>query len=61
MSKDISTEKLKSGSLEVICGPMFAGKPASYHDPVILPGDSQTYQARCRPCFSIDKKPEFNL
>ena len=32
------------------------GKPASYDDPIILIGAEETYQARCRACFTIDKK-----
>jgi thymidine kinase len=34
------------------------GKPAKYHDPIILVGAQECYQARCRECFIIDKKPE---
>lgn len=33
------------------------GKPAKYDDPVILVGAQESYQARCRRCFSIDKQP----
>lgn len=32
-------------------------QPASYHDPIILIGAQESYQARCRECFSIDRKP----
>lgn len=32
------------------------GKPARYDDPIILVGAEEAYQARCRNCFSIDKK-----
>lgn len=31
--------------------------PARYDDPIILVGASEYYQARCRDCFQIDKKP----
>ncbi len=36
------------------------GAPAKFNDPVILPGAQETYQARCRNCFTIDKVPTFN-
>ena len=32
------------------------GAPARYDDPIILVGAQEAYQARCRNCFSIDKK-----
>lgn len=32
-------------------------EPASYDDPIILVGAAERYQARCRTCYSIDKKP----
>jgi thymidine kinase len=31
------------------------GFPASYDDPIILVGAKESYQARCRNCFMIDK------
>jgi thymidine kinase len=31
-------------------------KPARYEDPIILVGAEEYYEARCRRCFSIDKK-----
>ena len=34
-------------------------KPARYNDPVILVGAEESYQARCRDCHSIDKRPTF--
>jgi thymidine kinase len=36
------------------------GKPANYHDPVVLVGASESYKARCRSCFMIPGRPEFN-
>ncbi|MCK4499133.1 thymidine kinase [Candidatus Babeliales bacterium] len=33
------------------------GKPARYDDPIILVGAQECYEARCRDCFSIDKRP----
>lgn len=34
------------------------GQPARYDDPLILIAASESYQARCRNCFSIDKSPQ---
>jgi len=34
------------------------GKPASYHDPIILVGASEAYEARCRHCHEVVDKPE---
>ena len=34
------------------------GKPASYHDPIILVGASESYEARCRHCHEVVGKPE---
>ncbi len=36
------------------------GKPADFDDPLILVGAQECYQARCRDCFRINKKPAFN-
>lgn len=33
------------------------GKPASYNDPIILVGASESYEARCRQCHEILDKP----
>ncbi len=35
------------------------GQPARYNDPIIVIGAEECYQARCRECFKIDKKPTF--
>lgn len=35
------------------------GKPAKYTDPVVLVGAQEAYQARCRDCHTIDKRPTF--
>lgn len=35
------------------------GQPARYSDPIILVGAQESYQARCRSCHSIDKRPCF--
>jgi len=33
------------------------GEPASYHDPIILVGASESYEPRCRHCHEVRKKP----
>lgn len=33
------------------------GKPASYNDPIILVGASDSYEARCRHCHQVPNKP----
>lgn len=50
----------------IICGKdahfsqrLVNGKPASYNDPTIVIGAQECYQARCRDCHVIDKKPTF--
>jgi len=35
------------------------GKPAKYSDPVNFVGAQEAYQARCRDCHDIDKRPTF--
>ncbi len=32
-------------------------KPAKHDDPIILIGAQESYQARCRQCYTIDKMP----
>lgn len=34
------------------------GQPANYHDPVILVGASEVYEARCRECHKVPGRPE---
>jgi thymidine kinase len=34
--------------------------PANFDDPIILLGAEEAYQARCRSCYIIDKKPIFS-
>ncbi|MFC0471693.1 thymidine kinase [Halalkalibacter kiskunsagensis] len=34
------------------------GNPASYHDPVILVGASESYEPRCRHCHEVPNKPQ---
>ena len=33
------------------------GKPASYNDPTILVGASESYEARCRHCYEMNDAP----
>lgn len=44
----------------VVCGApasrtqrLINGKPASYHDPIILVGATEAYEARCRACHDV--------
>ncbi len=48
----------------VVCGNeasrtqrLINGKPANYHDPVILVGADEVYEARCRACHEVPGKP----
>ena len=34
------------------------GKPASYNDPIIMVGASESYEARCRHCHEVLGKPK---
>ncbi|MDQ1301722.1 MAG: Thymidine kinase [Chloroflexota bacterium] len=50
----------------VICGApasrtqrLINGQPANYHDPVILVGASEVYEARCRDCHKAPGRPGF--
>ncbi|AMS11899.1 thymidine kinase [Erysipelothrix rhusiopathiae] len=36
------------------------GKPASYHDPVVMIGASESYEARCRHDHIVLDKPQIN-
>ncbi|OLO42262.1 thymidine kinase [Alkalihalophilus pseudofirmus] len=37
---------------------LIEGKPASYNDPVILVGASESYEPRCRHCHIVPDKPQ---
>ena len=46
----------------VICGApasrtqrLINGRPASYHDPIILVGATEAYEARCRSCHEVPR------
>ncbi len=34
------------------------GKPAKYYDPIVLIGASESYEARCRACHKVHRKPK---
>lgn len=34
-------------------------RPAKFDDPIVLVGAQEAYQARCRDCYRIDKRPTF--
>lgn len=34
------------------------GEPASYHDPIIMVGAAEKYEARCRHCHQVMDKPK---
>ena len=38
---------------------LVSGQPARYHDPIIMLGAEEKYQARCRNCYKIDTYPTF--
>ncbi len=49
----------------VVCGAsasrtqrLIDGRPANYHDPIILVGGSERYEARCRTCHQVPGKGE---
>lgn len=54
----------KLSAVCIVCGKdayfsqrLVDGKPASYDDPIIKVGAQEAYQARCRNCYTIDKRP----
>lgn len=62
----IADEVTKLRSICCVCGKdahftqrLVNGEPAKYNDPVILVGAEECYQARCRDCHDIDKRPTF--
>jgi thymidine kinase len=49
----------------VVCGDeasrtqrLIDGNPASYHDPIIMIGATEAYEARCRRCHDVRERPE---
>lgn len=54
----------KLAAICVVCGApatrtqrVIEGKPASYHDPIIKVGASESYEARCRHCHDVPQSP----
>lgn len=59
----IADEVIKLRAICMICGNeanhsqrLIDQQPARYDDPTILVGGQESYEARCRSCFCIDKK-----
>lgn len=40
---------------------MVDGRPARYHDPIVLIGASESYEARCRTCHKVYYKPKLKI
>jgi thymidine kinase len=58
-------EVTKLQAICVVCGApasrtqrLIDGQPAAYDDPIILVGGSESYDARCRLCHQVPRKPE---
>ncbi len=54
----------KLSAICVLCGKdayfsqrIINGQPAKYDDEIVKPGAEEAYQARCRSCHFVDKKP----
>lgn len=59
---------LKLKAICVVCGKdahhtqrIVNGKAAKYDDPIIMVGAKESYEARCRDCFKIDKQVEIGI
>jgi len=64
----IADEVIKLKAICVICAKdahhsqrIINNQPARYDDPIIFVGASECYEARCRNCFQIDKKPKLGI
>lgn len=64
----VADEVTKLRAVCLLCGQdahytqrLVNGKPAHYKDPLIMIGTHEAYQARCRNCYKIDKRPEFQI
>ncbi len=58
-------EVTKLQAICVVCGApasrtqrLIDGQPAAYDDPIILVGGSESYEARCRGCHQVPRKPK---
>ncbi len=59
----LADEVIKLTAICTACGQqaqksqrLINGEPAKFDDPILLVGAQESYQARCRNCFYIDKK-----
>lgn len=64
----IADKTLKLTAICTLCGidahfsqRLINGQPAKYHDPIIQIGASESYQARCRSCYTIDQAPILHM
>ncbi|EIT83858.1 thymidine kinase [Fictibacillus macauensis ZFHKF-1] len=60
----LSEDVTKLHAICMVCGSpasrtqrLIDGRPASYHDPIILVGASESYEPRCRHCHEVPGKP----
>lgn len=60
----VADEVVKLRAICMRCGDLAShtqriinGKPASYHDPVVLVGAAESYEARCRNCHELPDAP----
>ncbi|MFW5894783.1 MAG: thymidine kinase [Bacillota bacterium] len=53
----LSAVCVKCGSPATRTQRIIDGKPAKYYDPVVLIGASESYEARCRHCHKVYRKP----
>lgn len=61
----VADEVVKLRAICMACGKtashtyrMIEGKPANWNDPIVLIGATESYEARCRDCFEINKAPK---
>lgn len=61
----LADEVTKLNAICVVCGRpasrtqrMINGEPASYHDPIILIGATENYEARCNRCHTVPGRSE---
>jgi len=61
----LADEVVKLRAICVRCGNVAShtqrlvdGRPASYHDPIVLIGASERYEARCRRCHELPDAPK---
>ncbi len=54
----LSAVCVKCGSPATRTQRIVDGKPAKYHDPIVLIGAEESYEARCRRCHKVYRKPK---